>query len=121
MAQCTLHPPCRFLCPYSMRCSGARHPIVYGLIDVHNVGWRNSLDFVDFRHSATQEINPVYHSVTVKTTRILTKEPMRLTSVRVPRREAELWLVAAGREKISRSEFLRRAINDRAKKILLKD
>jgi len=104
-----------------MRCSCARYPIVDGLIDVHNGGWRNSLDFVDFCHSASPKINPVYHFVIVDTKRTLTKEAMRLTSVRVPRREAELWLVAAGREKISRSEFLRRAINDRAKKILLKD
>jgi uncharacterized protein (DUF1778 family) len=53
--------------------------------------------------------------------RIFTKKPMSFTSLRLPQAEAELWLVAARREKISRSEFLRRAISDRAKRVLLED
>jgi hypothetical protein len=53
--------------------------------------------------------------------RIFTKKPMSFTSLRLPQAQAELWLVAARREKISRAEFLRRAISDRAKKVLLED
>jgi uncharacterized protein (DUF1778 family) len=53
--------------------------------------------------------------------RVFTKRAMQLTSLRLPVSEAELWLVAARREQISRSEFLRRAISDRAKKVLLRD
>jgi len=51
--------------------------------------------------------------------RIYTKRPMELCSVRLPKRIKELWRAAAAQEEISQSEFLREAIRDKAKDVLL--
>ena len=51
--------------------------------------------------------------------RAFTKKPMRLSSVRISEGDSQLWRAAAAREEISRSDFLRRAIRDRARKVLL--
>lgn len=51
--------------------------------------------------------------------RIYTKRPMELCSVRLPTKIKELWRAAAAQEEISQSEFLREAIRDKAKDVLL--
>ncbi len=50
--------------------------------------------------------------------RTLTKKTMLLSTVRLPARDAEIWLSASALEGISRSEFLRKAIRERARLIL---
>ncbi len=51
--------------------------------------------------------------------RTLTKRPMVLCSVRLPARDKGLWMAAAAREGESQSEFLRKAIFDRARRVLM--
>ncbi len=53
--------------------------------------------------------------------RILTKRPMVLCSVRLPAKDKELWQAAAAQEEESQSQFLREAIVDRARRVLLAD
>ena len=53
--------------------------------------------------------------------RIYTKRPMVLCSVRLPTKIKELWRSAAAQEEESQSEFLREAIRDKAKGVLLGD
>jgi uncharacterized protein (DUF1778 family) len=55
--------------------------------------------------------------------RKLTKRPavMEQTSVRVPTADKELLYVAARREGVSQSEFLRLAIRERSRRVLLED
>jgi predicted HicB family RNase H-like nuclease len=43
---------------------------------------------------------------------------MRFTSVRLPARDHELVFLAARREEISQSEFIRRALRERAERVL---
>jgi len=51
--------------------------------------------------------------------KILTKQKMAATSMRISVRDLELMQMAARRERISQSEFLRKAIRARAERILL--
>ena len=51
----------------------------------------------------------------------LTKEPMQLTSVRVPAKDKQAWQKAATQEGISQSEFLRIALRERAVQILMEE
>jgi hypothetical protein len=44
---------------------------------------------------------------------------MRLTSVRLPVRDCELVFLAASREEVSQSEFVRLALRERAERVLL--
>ena len=53
--------------------------------------------------------------------RIFTKRPMLCVSLRLPVVERELWRAAAAREGASQSEFFRKAIAERAKKVLFND
>ena len=53
--------------------------------------------------------------------RTLTKRPMVLCSVRLPAKDKELWQAAAAQEEESQSQFLREAIVDRARRVLLTD
>ena len=53
--------------------------------------------------------------------RKLTKVAMVLCSIRLPLKHKELWQAAAAREGQSQSEFLRKAILDRAKDVLLSE
>jgi len=57
----------------------------------------------------------------MKRTRFLTKKPMMATSVKLPKEVAELLRAAALREETSQSQFLREAIRERAKRVLLED
>ena len=50
--------------------------------------------------------------------RTQTKKPMLLSTVRLPARDAEIWLTASALEGTSRSEFLRMATRERARRIL---
>jgi len=49
---------------------------------------------------------------------ILTKRPMRVTSIRLDPELTNLWQLAADMEAISQSDFLRRALCERAQRIL---
>jgi len=51
-------------------------------------------------------------------TRIYTKKPLKVLTVRLPRRDIELLRCAASREEISQSEFLRLALRERGTKII---
>ncbi len=46
---------------------------------------------------------------------------MVLCSVRLPAKDKELWQAAAAQEEESQSQFLREAIVDRARRVLLAD
>lgn len=48
-----------------------------------------------------------------------TKRPMILSSVRIRVRDKDLWRAAAAQEEVSQSQFLREAIIDRARRVLL--
>jgi uncharacterized protein (DUF1778 family) len=50
-----------------------------------------------------------------------TKKPMALSSFRLPAKDAELLRLAATREDISQSEFLRKAIRERSRRVLLSE
>jgi len=50
-----------------------------------------------------------------------TKWPMVLCSFRISVKVKELWQVAAAQEEESQSQFLREAIIDRARRVLLAD
>jgi hypothetical protein len=49
-----------------------------------------------------------------KDKRIFTKEPMAMTMLRVPRADLGLWVAAADKERVSRAEFMRRALREKA-------
>jgi uncharacterized protein (DUF1778 family) len=50
--------------------------------------------------------------------RTLTKVPMQLTTVRISNKDSQLCLAAAAIEGVSRSEFLRQALRERANRVL---
>lgn len=50
--------------------------------------------------------------------RILTAIAWKVTTVRLSKRDNEYFIAAASLEGVSRSEFLRKAIRDRSKRIL---
>jgi uncharacterized protein (DUF1778 family) len=50
--------------------------------------------------------------------RRLSKSPKTLWNVRLERRDRELLFLAASREEISQSDFLRRALRERAERVL---
>ncbi|OGU70152.1 MAG: hypothetical protein A3H45_10530 [Ignavibacteria bacterium RIFCSPLOWO2_02_FULL_55_14] len=52
-------------------------------------------------------------------TKILTKRAMVLTSVRLPVADSQMLKAAASKEQISQSEFLRLAIRERSRHVLL--
>ena len=54
-------------------------------------------------------------------TKVYTKRAMEFLSVRVPRSDVELLRAAAAREEISQSEFLRQALRDRARRVLIRN
>lgn len=56
---------------------------------------------------------------TKRVKRKLTKRPMVLCSVRIPVRDKDLWQAAAAQEEESQSQFLREAIVDRARRVLM--
>jgi hypothetical protein len=53
-------------------------------------------------------------------TKIFTKKPMLYKSFRLKPADAELWRVASARAEISQSEFLRLALRERARRVLLR-
>ncbi len=53
-------------------------------------------------------------------TKLFTKRAMTRTAVRIKLADLELLRVAAGREEISQSEFLRQAVREKAQRVLLK-
>jgi len=55
----------------------------------------------------------------MKTQKRFTKRPMVLSSYRVTPSDNELFKAAAGKEGISQSEFLRRAIREKASRVLM--
>jgi hypothetical protein len=46
--------------------------------------------------------------------RILTKVPMAWTGLRIPRAEMDLWLAASAKRGVSRAEFVREALREKA-------
>jgi uncharacterized protein (DUF1778 family) len=54
-------------------------------------------------------------------TKNFTKKPMVFSSFRAPAADIDLLRVAAGRQEISQSEFLREAIREKAQRVLLND
>jgi len=51
--------------------------------------------------------------------KVYTKRPMIPCSVRLPAKIRELWRSAAAQEEVSQSDFLRDALRDKAKSVLL--
>lgn len=47
------------------------------------------------------------------------KHPLNLAAFRIGHRDRELWELAADREEINLSEFARRAVLERARRVLL--
>ena len=54
-------------------------------------------------------------------TRILTKRAMKFRAFLLPIEDLELWRSAAAREGLSQSEFVRRALKEKAGKVLEAD
>ena len=53
--------------------------------------------------------------------RMLTKKPKLFRSFLIARADIDLWQVAAAREEVSQSEFVRAAIRERAVRVLSKN
>jgi uncharacterized protein (DUF1778 family) len=51
--------------------------------------------------------------------KVFTQKPMLYRSFRLKHADAELWRIAAARAEISQSEFLRAAIREKARRVLL--
>ncbi len=52
------------------------------------------------------------------TTRIYTKVPMTLTGLRIPPDDIKLWLAASAKRGMSRAEFVREALREKAMRTL---
>jgi uncharacterized protein (DUF1778 family) len=52
--------------------------------------------------------------------RVFTKSKMQLSSLRIPKRDVEAMIEAARLEGLSRSEFLRRSVVERTKRVIRK-
>jgi len=61
----------------------------------------------------------MYYMNSAKAKKRFTKRPMVLCSVRISVRDKDLWQAAAAQEEETQSQFLREAIIDRARRVLL--